>query len=341
MKTAKPKLASQKDLARLLKIDQKTVSRVFSASGSVSPETREKVMKAAEKLGYRPNNGARAMRTGRFNSIVLLQAMSRFQSNLHAQLLQGIQDGLGEKHLTLARLPDEELTRGETVPAVMRELFSDGVLVNYDTNIPEKMVELIGSQPLPVIWINSKQAFDCAHPDDEQGGRLAVEYLLKLGHRRIAYVDFHVNHSRFIHYSRVDRLNGYRKAMRAAKCAELDLSPQTQIPGAELASYMESEFRKLPQPPTALIGYSEGEVSAAMWGARALGLLVPKDLSVLTFGMHSPLIGVPLTIALNPMQAVGRAGAELVLKKIEKPSVKLAPARLEFTLLEGASCRAI
>jgi DNA-binding LacI/PurR family transcriptional regulator len=57
--------------------------------------------------------------------------------------------------------------------------------------------------------------------------------------------------------------------------------------------------------------------------------------------MHVPLVGVPLTIALNPMQAVGHAAAELVLKKIEKPGVKLPPARLEFTLLEGASCRAI
>ena len=336
---SRKKAASQKDIAQLLGVDQKTVSRVFAESASVSEDTRTRVMDAANKLGYRPNLGARAMRTGKFNTIVLLQAMSHMQSNLHTPLLQGIQDGLGEKYLTLARIPDEKLQRGETLPTIMRELSSDGVLVNYDTNIPEKMIEQIEAQPLPVVWINSKQPHDCAHPDDEQGGKLATEHLLKLGHKKIGYTDYHLKHSNFIHYSRTDRFKGYQKAMKAAGLETVELMPLSPVTAPEMAEFATREIRRV--TPTALVAYDPGEAAAFMWGARALNLITPRDLSVVSFGLHVPNIGLPLTIALNPMREVGRAAAELVLRKIEKPRVKLAPTALGFSIEEGASCRSL
>ena len=338
--TRRRKPLTQNDVARHLGVGQKTVSRVFGAPGYVGEKMREKVLAAARKLGYRPNNSARAMRTGRFSNVLLLKSAYGVVSYLPGPLLDGIQDELARRDLTLtlARFPDEELTREDFVPKTLREWVADGILVNYDTNIPQRMIELVQTHPIPAIWINSKQAADCVYPNDFQAGRLATEHLLRLGHRRIAYLDYHIRHTAVRHYSREDRLEGYRSAMTAAGLRPSLITPEGHLPDGETAAYA-AGFLRGPQRPTAAVTYSTDEAFALAYGAAVhAGLRVPRDLSVVTVSLGAVYCGVPMTCVDNPMHEVGRVAVDMLLEKIEHPRRKLPPRAVDFKLLEGGSC---
>jgi LacI family transcriptional regulator len=327
-------------LARHIGVGQKTVSRVFGAPGYVSEAMREKVLAAARGLGYRPNNSARAMRTGRFNNVLLLKSAYRVVSYLPDLLLDGIQDTLARHNFTftLAKFTDEELTRKDFVPKTLRELVADGFLVNYDTNFPQRMVNLIQAHPTPAVWINSKQNADCVYPNDFQAGRLATEHLLRLGHRRIAYLDFYIRHGTVCHYSRTERLEGYRAAMREAGQAEILVTPEQPVPDPEKPD-VAARIMAGAERPTGAVSYSEQEALALMYGAATqYGLRVPRDLSIVTVGMGEFHLGVPLTFVDNPMRQVGCAAVEMLLKKLEHPDQPQPPQAVEFTLVEGGSC---
>jgi len=116
------------------------VSQVLNSKGQrFRPETRRRVRQAAERLGYRPNNSARAMATGRLGCAALVLSTQGYRSTLPAELLRGIDEELARHnmHLTIARLPDEKLTREGYVPKILREWLSDGLLINYTSDIPD------------------------------------------------------------------------------------------------------------------------------------------------------------------------------------------------------------
>ena len=154
-----------------------TVSRVLGdKSDKHRPETRERVLRAAEELGYRINTAARAISTGRFGSVALLMSTEGSFSYLPGPLMDGIQEVLEEQdlHLTVARLSDEKLTDAEYVPQILREWTADGVLINYHFHIPGRLIELVRRYNVPSIWINSKQECNSVHPDDFGAGRRAA-----------------------------------------------------------------------------------------------------------------------------------------------------------------------
>src|SRR4051812_31228185 len=124
-------MVSQAAIARRLNLSQRTVSFCLSGSDRVSEETRKRVLKVANELGYRPNRSALSMRTGRFNAIALLQSAHVEYSYLPESLLVGLHEGLASREirLVLASVPDEKLTDGQYLPSVLREWSVDGFLV--------------------------------------------------------------------------------------------------------------------------------------------------------------------------------------------------------------------
>lgn len=328
---------TQHDVAKALGIGQKTVSRAFGAAGYVSDATRTKVLATAEHLGYRPNQGARAMRTGRFGHVVLLQSTEHVVSYLPAGLLSGVHDGLAaaERSLIAARFGDPELSADGFLPQVLRELSADGLLLNYDTAIPPALTRHLRRHRIPAAWLNSRQSADCAHPDDLQAGRLMAEHLLALGHQRITYTDVHLAHTRTCHYSRSDRLTGARAALAEAGLRLNEFLPTAKIPDDNLAGDFTAMLRR--ERPTALITYSVVEAAAALLAATRLGLVVPRDLSLITVDLEPAFIGIPLTTATSPMAAVGRAAVELLTAKIARPRRELPARPLPYALVDGGS----
>src|SRR4051794_20332710 len=137
-----------KEIARRTGLSVPTVGNVLGRSASrYSAETRQRVLAAAQAMGYRPNSSARAMRQGRTGAAALVLSRSHQSSHSHipAGLLDGIDDELATRgmHLTVSRLTDEELSSDDILPKVLREYLADGMIVNYTHEIPPGMLELI------------------------------------------------------------------------------------------------------------------------------------------------------------------------------------------------------
>ncbi len=341
-----------KDIAERAGVSMPTVSHVLGSRAYKYPQaTQDRVFAAAQELGYRPHGSARAMRSGRFGCIALLLSTHPNHSSLFTQFLNGVQDGLAEHdlHLLLAKLPDEKLTDERFVPKVLRELSADGLLINYTHDIPERLMTLIRQNSLPSVWVNSKQEADGVRPDDFTAARTATEQFLALGHKRITYLDYPWSD----HYSALDRYRGYETAMQAAGCmpCRVESEEVPTPPGTVGRAQSEAEQRSVqvwaaqcrallsaPERPTAVIGYGDIAVEPMLSAAIALGLRVPKDLSLATFDDHVPFnTGLPITTWLVPEYTMGLAAVEMLLRKIEEPTCALPTRALPFEFDAGVT----
>jgi DNA-binding LacI/PurR family transcriptional regulator len=337
------------DIARHVGVSPATVSHVLNGRATalrIRPETQQRVLKAVAELGYRPNTSARAIRTGRFETIALFQSFHNVF--LPPGLIQGVTEVMeaSGRHLVMAMLPDEAFNDNAYLPKAMRELLADGLLINALVGIPDSFLEAVAAYHVPAIWINVRLAGDCIHPDDLSGGRIATEYLLSLGHERIAFtIAGHFLPRRpGVHYSIYDRRTGYAQAMQSA-----GRTPQiweiSGLPGdieslrrdtrvAEAVALLQS-----PDRPTAIFAYEIETALPLLLAAAEAGLRVPEDLSLVM--CHSYLDNAPgraITTVLHDMRIVGGEAVRMLETKMRNPEEVLAPRPMPVYLVEGATC---
>lgn len=334
-----------KRIAEHCGLSLQTVGAVLSGKeGLFRPETVAKVQRAAAELGYRPNSAAKAMRSGRFNCAALVLSDNPWRSTLFRPQLTGIDHALNAAgmHLIHALIPEEDLRERGQVPKIIGELMADGLLINYNTGIPDALDAVITKHRLPAIWMNARRNRDCVFPDDEGAGRLATEHLIRLGHRRIAYVDYcHATTQPDQHYSAWDRQGGYEQAMRAAKLAPWVITSPQSVPTAQIPSvartWLQAEDR-----PTAVVTYCEREAEPILYAATALlGMQVPRDLSIVTIADDpADHTGVPLATVILPRYDLGKVAVEMLLERIAQPKRVLSARSLPVRLEPGISTAA-
>ncbi len=322
------------DIARTAGVSQSTVSFVLNGRTDmpIRESTRERVLKAANDLGYRPNSSARAMQSGKFGCVALLLSTVFHRSVLMEELREGIQDALDEHklHLMLARLPDTTLTDAKFVPTFLREWSADGLLVNYNESIPQAMAQLLAENNLPYIWLNTRQDSDCVYPDDYQGAREGVVRLIGLGHKRISFVRY----TGVTHYSAADRERGYLDAMR-----EHFLEPQ--IVASKTGYMLLEECDALLSVPattrsTAFLCYAAAAATTLIHAAARNRLSVPKDFSLVVFAAAVDMtVGMKLDTIGMPYYDMGKTAVDMLTQKIADPSITLAPRILPLVSLPG------
>ncbi len=326
-------------------LSRATVTHVLNgraAEQRIRPETRQRVLRAAQELGYRANASARAIRSGRFGSIALVQ--SQVGEYLPGELLHGLTTAISARdlHLVLTHVADVDESGDSYLAHTLRALSVDGVLINRHGDSPPPFLERIRRLRIPAIFLNSKQEVDCIYPDDLQGGELAAEFLLRLGHERIAYVE--TQERRLPHYSERDRRAGYRRAMEQAghPCWIHQLPVAWRSPAEPHADQrVRAAVRLLDRPdrPTAVVAYEQTESMAVVRAALLLGIRIPEELSLVHF--HHQLDSrcfLPIHTVSNMMQRVGEGAVALLLEKIENPLQALPSPAVEEVLLEGATC---
>jgi LacI family transcriptional regulator len=335
--------ATAKHIAERTGLSLPTVWQVLGDKGHrYSASTRERVLTAAREMGYRPNASAKAISTGRFGAAALLLSTDSGNSYLPESLLGGIHDALAARnlHMTLAKAPDDALTRTGFVPKILREWMVDGLLINNYGAMPAPFLCALRKHGLPSVWINAKHDADCVHPEDVTVGRIATEYLLALGHSRIAYVSHTTDH-----YSDADRETGYRAAMAGAGLTPrkiiCDLNNHRVASRPALPDWIASSdcWLKGQDRPTALIVYAEYIAVPVLHAAALVGLRIPDDLSIVVVAPN-PVndTAFPLTTVLLPEYAIGGAAVEMLLAKIEEPAVPLPRRALAPGFQKGISC---
>jgi LacI family fructose operon transcriptional repressor len=329
--------ATLKDVVRRSGLSLPTVSRILGGHADRhSARTVERVMRAARELRYRPNSSARAVRRGSFGCICLLQSTDFWRSHLPGTLLSGIHDALHERdlHLTLARLSAEELSEESFEPKALREWLADGLLVNYTHDIPALMRRRIARRRIPAVWINTRLRHDCVHPDDRDAALRVTRSLVERGRRRIAYVDYYF-HTPSHHYSKDDRYAGYLAAMREAGLAPRLIAADPPVPGRKVEELVR-RWLAAEDRPDAVVTYGGGEVHPILLAAARLGVEVPRDLAVATFGEVGDFGDAPVTVCRLPWGEVGKAAVEMLLEKIDDPSRRFGARAVGFCVRPDA-----
>ncbi len=332
-----------KDISRQAGVHVATVSKVLNntyRNARITDECARKVQKVAAQLGYLPHAGARAMVQRHFGCIALLLSRERTWSILPDQLLSGIQHSLNELGLNLliSSLPDDKLTSDEYVPRILREASSDGLLINYNANIPQRMLDLIHAHHLPAVWINSKQEHNTVYPDDFKAAYDTANHLLSLGHRHIVWVDFNSpTDDSPCHYSQRDRQAGYAKAMSQA-----GLTPQ-RIGDRHLLGHFQTVAAvaaalTVPDPPTAMLCYDTESARSAYMAARLTGLEVPRQLSMAVFcDRRVETMDMKFATVCLPEFQLGQAAVALLLRRIANPEPDQPAQSMPFDFRPGQS----
>ncbi len=316
------------DIAGRVGVTSVTVSNALRNTGRVGETTRQRVLEAAADLGYRPNYAARATARGSFGSAgLILSADKRGRSYMPPDLLRGLADALESRgmHLSIATLSDEQLTSDQYMPKLLRELTCDGLLVNYNKQIPPAMEMLIDHYRLPAVWINAKRDHDAVFPDDFGGAAQATEKLIARGHRRVMYVSLsYVPET--VHYSEIDRRDGYGHAMRHAGLEPVTVDRfHPAIKGLRFGQKAIglSQLLSGADRPTAVVTYALPE--QIEWAADRNGLRVPEDLSLISFAVEPDRPGANVTAMTLPEVRIGRIAVEMLLERMASPERRLPP----------------
>jgi LacI family transcriptional regulator len=304
-----------KDVAADAGVSVATAARVLNGDPQlrVRPTTRERVLAAADALDYRPNRVASGLRTRRTGTIALV--LPDPQNLAWGETLRGVERAAAERGYVVV-VAD---AHGPTLDARQLTQFvlegrMDGLLVAFATVVDE-LVAQIASRGLPLVPINSRSAIvdGSVTMDDALACGLAVDHLVGLGHRRIGFLagraDTDVGRRREA---------GYRDAMARHG---LTVEPGWVIPGdyTERQAAISAEMALAGDDrPSAVFAVNLPSALGLRAAARARGLRIPDDLSIVTMDDHPILehTDPPLTAIRLPMAEMGMLGARMLIDAV-------------------------
>lgn len=309
------------DVARLAGVSKVTVSYVLNGRGTearISVETQKRVVDAAAELHYSPNVIARSMLSGRLDTLgVVFQHAAYFadRSDFTMDLMLGVTTGAlqCEHNLMLHTKPVKDAA--EEAVELMNGSVS-GVLVLRDEDDP--VVNILLDRGFPVVLFFSRvknPAVPFVDADNWQGGRLATQHLLDLGHTRLGMVTG-PPHSR----SSADRLAGFRSVLaeRGKSYYEQDILTLDIMNVEGLKTYLDRPGR-----PTAVFCYSDLYAFHLLRAAAELGISVPGDLSVVGFDSVDACerSAPPLTSVRQPVAEIAVTAVQILsrLTKGQRP----------------------
>ncbi|MBD0321838.1 MAG: LacI family DNA-binding transcriptional regulator [Aldersonia sp.] len=308
-------MTTSRDVARIAGVSQATVSRALS-NGRVSAETREKILQAARTVGYVPNVGARAMKTGRVDTIgvVVADLTNPFYPEILDALTEYL-DAAGQK-VTLWN------SDGPGNDAALEAIYAgsvDGVIFTTVTEASKPLRAALVAHS-PVVLINRiVETLECDQvvSDNAAGGAAVADYLIENGHRRIAFVGGPSSAS-----TARDRRRGF--------CQRLDevgitLRGDRVLEGPFSHDYGYSATAGLladTDRPTAIFCSNDLIAFGALDAARAAKIAVPEELWIVGYDdiAMSAWPAFDLTTVHQPSRVMAEAGARALLDRIAQPT---------------------
>ena len=310
-----------KQIAQQSGFSTPTVSEILNDKGVYSQETRKKVLAVARELGYRPNASARAIQSGRFNTITWLSSTHGSSRFMTSTLLDGVIEELDRHQLQLhiARICDDKLTDPDYLPSALRHLSCDGLLIDYTQDIPPRFWDLVQETKLPAIWINSKQKYDSVYPDDQAAMSQLTEHMIDHGHKHIGYAKFGGSSN---HYSIEQRLKGYTQSMQKAGLKPL-IRQNLNAQERDIHVCSQKLIQDHPQV-TAWVCYGDNiAISICLqWLKQGKDVGNKHHVGTTAAGMSIPdrmLQYFPITTTPRIWSSVGHQAVNMLLKKIKSP----------------------
>ncbi|WP_376796282.1 LacI family DNA-binding transcriptional regulator [Thermogemmatispora sp.] len=325
------------EIARRAGVSTTTVSKVLNQRPGVGEKTRARILRLIEQSDYVQNHAARHLRKGRSGLIDLV--LMRLEGGYDLGIMQGVQEVLEASgyRLVVFATNEDETTERLWLRRILDQS-SDGVLLL----LPYERVGIANTlleQGIPFVAIGDRNEPTTAFPTIGStiwlGGYTATEYLLSLGHRRIAIITgpLHLTTSRA-------RLAGYREALEQAGIA---VDPALICEGSYLLGdgiRQTEALLDLPDPPTAIFAGNDAQAAGVYQALYRRHIRIPEEMSVIGFDdvTYSAHMAPPLTTIRQPLEEMGRMAAEMLLRLIAGQPLETHHVELATSLVIRESC---
>ena len=322
------------DVAKRAGVSIATVSRVLNAPDRVAEETRTQVLTAIDELGFVPKFEARTRARKQIGRIGVLTP--HFTADSFVDRLRGVS-------AALAGLPYELVVYDVTTPAQR-----DGYLTNLALTrqvdgliaiglpFDATMASRLRTHQMPIVQIGTlaqpfSHRFDRIVTDDEAAGRMAADYLLARGHRRVGFVGTGIQADVAADFG-TSNLDGFRQALALAGVPLPNAYVSLASFGLEQARRQAYRLLDLPDPPTAIYAASDTQALGVISAARERGLKVPDDLAVIGFDDIEIAEFMGLTTVGQPLKEAGRLAVELLLRQLADQEHVVQQREMPLTL---------
>lgn len=328
-----------KDVARESGVNTSTVSRALNNGYGVNDETRKHVIEVATRLNYRTNKVARGLVTGRSQTIGLV--VSDIRNPFFAEVARGAEDAAHRAGRDLV-LCNSDL-KAEKQMGYFDSLLAkrvDGIVMNSVAALSRAQQDQLWAAGVPIVLLNRSSVyrrFSSVLGDNLQGGEIAGNYLIDLGHTKVG----HVTGPR-AHGNLTDRAKGFLKVFhdRGLPEPEVIYGEHTFAGGYESANQLLGSDRRI----TAIFAGNDVLAFGCIRAAIEKGIRIPDDVSIIGFDNVeiSQITNPPLTTIDQPKYEIGKAAIEMLLNMMAKDGIREPEHRMiGVRLIERQSCRRV
>lgn len=334
--TAKKRTVTIQDVAKAAGVSVSTVSRVLNAKVDVASDTQERVLKVINELGYTSNLAARSMRSRKKNLIGLVVPDIGFPYSI--EIMKGINRAIAETSFDLLLYTtggiqkDGTIMREQHYVSLLNNSLTDGAII-----VASAAAEFITDAPIIAVdphMLNPN--YPCVQGTNYRGAIEAMEYLLRLGHRRIAYINGRPEIA-----SAGIRLQGYRDALLNAG---VDLDESLILPGdfsTATGHKRALQLLSLDNPPSAIFAANDQSAIGVFQAADELGVRIPDDLSVVGFDNISEAKYLGLTTVDQFLADMGYVAIQMLIKLINNEPLDEQIYKMTTKLVERSSCQTL
>lgn len=345
LREKREKKVGVKDIAREAGVAISTVSHALNGTASISDDIRNRVIDTARRLGYLHQRRARATISTLQSIMLVVPATAAIDSETNFvtwTILESVRQISAQRGIRVIPYVAPDVGGDAAEIRKLAEQEDADAIIVFHEDLPE-FVRDISVSGRPVVLVNGvdpAMLVDCVTPANRFGARLATQYLLDLGHRRITHVTF--GDRRTIR----QRLTGYQDSMRAAGIEiskEMIIHLQHFEPSvAEEAICGWVQQGGMKNGTTAIFCAADNLALGTLRALAAAGIRVPQDMSVLGFDdiLLGELAKPPLSSVKIPLRSMGEAALEMAEQRLIANDARRPSQRLELgcTLVTRASC---
>lgn len=313
--TAKTDRATIQDVAKHANVSIGTVSRVVAGSARVSEALRKRVLASVKELDYQPHGRTptKALAATRLIGFFV----GDFVNLLYVHVVAGAEARLAQSGYTLLMASTREDPRREQeLMSLLREKRVDGAVICFGEETHPDLAKFLEVLDTPVVILDRQAPaeIDSIMVDHRGGALAAARYLISLGHRRIGLLTA-------AGYLRpgLERVAGVQQAYDEAELDFADCFVRPECRTSNEAFAATTALLNAPEPPTAIMVPGSQALSGTLRAIRTRGVVVPRDISVISFGdteiaqSNDP----PITTIRWDLTALGQQSVELLLHRIE------------------------
>ncbi|MEM6331886.1 MAG: LacI family DNA-binding transcriptional regulator [Planctomycetota bacterium] len=307
------------DLANQTGVSTGTVSRVLNQRGRVSPETRQRVLRAARDANFRPRMTARRTHV----AVISDRARYAVPGGYVANLMSHMADELADGEYAIELYTEGNVTR-------LNDRFIDGILTMAWDDSTIRALRRVKNVPVVMISRQDLPEFSVVGTDHAEGGRMVADHLLDRGHRRIAVL------SEDMTFGLKQRVQGFRDAFERR-----GLAFDESLVGLTRHQPVYSAVGRLLQlnPSALFIGSEDLSLEVTHVLTRVFGRKIGQDLSVI--GMETPSVSQfldpPLSTLAQPLDKIAYRAVRLLIEQMQAPAFEPAKVILPNELIARES----